>query len=269
MKNIMLRNNVKIEGIGEKTIIFAPGFGCDQTVWKEVKDAFIDKYRVILFDYVGMGKTALESYDRDRYRTLSGYVQDVLEVCSTLDLENAIFVGHSVSSMIGMLASIKKPNYFSNLIMIGPSPCYLNDPPSYYGGFEKEDLSGLLEMMEKNYVGWANMFASTLVNDPDSLSLSKALEDRFCSTDPVIARQFAEATFFSDNRGDLSKVTVPTFIMQCSNDIIAPTEVGEYLNDQLSNSTFIKLKAVGHCPHMSHPEETIHVIQQYLKEFYN
>ncbi len=267
MENILLRNNVKIEGSGEKTLIFAPGFGCDQTVWNEVKDAFIDEYRVILFDYVGMGKSDIGSYNRDRYHTLSGYAQDVLDICSTLELEDAIFVGHSVSSMIGMLASIKKPTYFSNLIMIGPSPCYLNDPPSYYGGFEKEDLLGLLEMMEKNYIGWANMFASTLVNDPDRHTLSHDLEDRFCSTDPVIARQFAEATFFSDNRGDLSKVTVPSYIMQCSNDIIAPTEVGNYLHDQLPNSKFIKLKAVGHCPHMSHPEETTQAILQYLTEF--
>lgn len=263
-QNIMKRNNVKIEGEGGKTLIFAPGFGCDQSVWESVKSAFTDEYRVILFDYVGLGNSDIDSYDRDRYRTLSGYVQDLLDICSSLNLANAIFVGHSVSSMIGMMASIRKPSYFSQLIMIGPSPCYLNDPPSYNGGFEKDDLLGLLDLMEKNYIGWANIFASTLVNHPDNLDVIKDLEDRFCSTDPIIARQFAEATFFSDNRGDLSKVSVPSLIMQCSNDIIAPTSVGEYLHHQIPNSTFQKLKATGHCPHMSHPEETIQVIRQYL-----
>ncbi|MGQ4668002.1 alpha/beta fold hydrolase [Metabacillus halosaccharovorans] len=267
MSHVIKRNNVKIEGSGEKTIVFAPGFGCDQTVWQNVKNAFLDDYKVILFDYVGIGNSDIESYDPEKYHTLSGYVQDLLDICSALNFEKTIFVGHSVSSMIGMLASIKKPAYFSTLIMIGPSPCYLNDPPSYYGGFEKDDLLGLLDMMEKNYIGWANMFASTLVNDPNRHSLSKDLEDRFCSTDPVIARQFAEATFFADNRGDLSKVSVPSLIIQCSNDIIAPAEVGEYLLNQLPNSELKRLIATGHCPHMSHPEETIQVIRQYLEEF--
>ncbi|HZH62465.1 MAG TPA: alpha/beta hydrolase [Metabacillus sp.] len=264
-QGILLRNNVQIEGSGEKSIIFAPGFNCDQTVWKSVANAFKQEYQVILFDYVGLGKSDIQSYDRNRYHTLSGYVQDLLEICAALDLKEAIFVGHSVSSMIGMLASIAKPSYFSHLIMIGPSPYYLNDPPSYYGGFEKEDLLGLIDMMEKNYIGWAKMFASTVMNNPDRPYLSKELEDRFCSTDPLIARQFAEAAFFADNRRDLSKVSVLSLIMQCSNDIIAPTEVGEYLKYHLPYSEYKKLKATGHCPHMSHPEETIEVIQEYLR----
>jgi sigma-B regulation protein RsbQ len=264
-QDVLLRNNVQIEGFGEKSIIFAPGFNCDQTVWNAVAGAFKQEYQVILFDYVGLGKSDIQSYDPKRYHTLSGYVSDLLDVCAALDLKKAIFVGHSVSSMIGMLASIAQPNYFSHLIMVGPSPYYLNDPPSYYGGFKKEDLLGLIDMMEKNYIGWANMFASLIMSNPDQPSITKELEDRFCSTDPLIARQFAEAAFFTDNRGDLPKVTVPSLIMQCSNDIIAPTEVGEYLKDHLPYSQYKKLKATGHCPHMSHPEETIQVIQEYLR----
>src|SRR5699024_4249480 len=178
--------------------------------------------------------------------------------------KDAIFVGHSVSGMIGLLASVKQPAYFSDLIMIGPSPCYLNFPPEYYGGFEKEDLVGLLDMMEKNYIGWATVFASTVANNPNRPDIEKELEDRFCSTDPVISRIFAEACFFADNRKDLFKVTVPSFIMQCQEDVIAPVAVGEYLNGHIPGSKMAYMKATGHCPHMSHPEETFQLITTYL-----
>ncbi|MGM0903944.1 MAG: alpha/beta fold hydrolase [Bacillota bacterium] len=264
-QNILFRNNVKIIGNGAKSILFAPGFGCDQTVWNLVAKAFKEDYRIILFDYVGTGNSDLQAYDVHRYNTLEGYAQDVLDVCSALELENAIFIGHSVAGMIGMLASLRQPEYFSNLIMLAPSPRYLNDPPEYFGGFEKEQLLGLLEMMEKNYIGWATMFADTLLNNPNHPEVKSDLEDRFCSTDPIIARQFAQATFFSDNRKDLMKVSVPSLIMQCSEDIIAPETVGQYLQQHLPNSTYIKMKAIGHCPHMSDPEETIGLIRQYLK----
>lgn len=263
-QNILLRNNVKVIGNGPKSIIFAPGFGCDQTVWNQVAKAFENEYRIILFDYVGTGNSDLQAYDVKRYSTLDGYAQDVLDVCSALELENAIFIGHSVAGMIGMLASLRKPEYFSTLIMLAPSPRYLNDPPEYYGGFEKEQLLGLLEMMEKNYIGWATMFADTLLNNPNHPEVKSDLEDRFCSTDPIIARQFAEATFFSDNRKDLKKVTVPSLILQCSDDIIAPESVGQYLQQHLPNSTYKKMDAIGHCPHMSAPEETIHALREYL-----
>jgi len=264
-QNILFRNNVKIIGNGAKSIMFAPGFGCDQTVWTQVAKAFEDEYRIILFDYVGTGNSDLQAYDVNRYSTLDGYAEDVLDVCSALELENAIFIGHSVAGMIGMLASLRQPKYFSKLIMLAPSPRYLNDPPEYFGGFEKEQLEGLLEMMEKNYIGWATMFADTLLNNPNHPEVKGDLEDRFCSTDPIIARQFAQATFFSDNRTDLKKVRVPSLILQCSEDIIAPEAVGQYLNQHLPNSTFKKMNAIGHCPHMSDPEETIDLIRQYLK----
>jgi sigma-B regulation protein RsbQ len=265
-ENILFRNNVKVIGNGTQSMIFAPGFGCDQSVWNEVAKAFEEDYRVILFDYVGSGNSDILAYDEDRYRTLVGYAQDVLDICAALNVKDSIFVGHSVGSTIGMLASLIHSEYFSQLIMVGPSPCYLNDPPEYFGGFEKEDLLGLLDLMEKNYIGWANFFAATVMNNPDRPELVSELEDRFCSTDPVIARQFALATFFADSREELPKVTVPTFILQCSEDIIAPAAVGEYMNQHLPNSTLLTMKATGHCPHMSHPEETILLRNECLKE---
>ncbi|WP_100408265.1 alpha/beta fold hydrolase [Bacillus solitudinis] len=263
---IISRNNVKVKGNGPRTMIFAPGFGCDQSVWESVACAFEDEYQIVLFDYVGSGNSDLRAYDVNRYKTLDGYAQDVLDVCSALDLKEAIFVGHSVGSMIGMLASLNSPNYFSHLIMLGPSPCYLNDPPNYYGGFEKEQLLGLIDMMEKNYIGWATVFSATVMNNPDRPELKHELEDRFCSTDPIIARQFAEAAFFADNRKDLQRVTVPSLILQCSDDIIAPSVVGQYIHQHLPNSTLKRMEATGHCPHMSHPDETVQLIRHYLKE---
>jgi sigma-B regulation protein RsbQ len=264
-QTILFRNNVKVIGNGPRTILFAPGFGCDQTVWNDVARAFEDDFRIVLFDYVGTGNSDLQAYDVNRYSTLDGYAEDVLDVCSALELENAIFIGHSVAGMIGMLASLRQPKYFSILIMLAPSPRYLNDPPEYFGGFEKEQLEGLLEMMEKNYIGWATMFADTLLNNPNHPEVKSDLEDRFCSTDPIIARQFAQATFFSDNRKDLKKVSVPSLILQCSEDIIAPESVGQYLQQHLPNSMYKKMQAVGHCPHMSDPEETITILRDYIE----
>jgi sigma-B regulation protein RsbQ len=264
-RNILSRNNVSIKGEGEQTMILAPGFGCDQTVWNAVSALFERDYRVILFDYVGMGKSDITAFDPDKYSDLSGYAQDVLDVCSALNLKDAIFVGHSVGGIIGLLASLQHPEYFSGLIMIGPSPCYLNEPPEYYGGFEKEDLTGLIDMMDKNYIGWATMFASTITNNPERPDVAGELEHRFCSTDPVIARKFAEACFFADNREDLQNVTVPSLIMQCADDVIAPAAVGEYMNRHIPGSTITYMNATGHCPHMSHPEETYQLIREYLE----
>lgn len=248
-------------------MIFAHGFGCDQNMWRYVWPAFEKDYRIVLFDYVGAGKSDLSAYNKERYSDLNGYAQDVLDICEALDLRNAIFVGHSVSSVIGMLAAIKGPSYFSSLILVGPSPRYINDGDGYIGGFERSDIEELLSTMEKNYIGWANFLGPAIMKNPERPELAEELVDSFCSTDPVIARLFAEATFFSDNRNDLRKISHPTLIMQCSEDLIAPYEVGEYLHKNLKNSTLIVLKATGHCPHMSHPEETIQVISEYLNNF--
>ncbi|MEK3934978.1 alpha/beta hydrolase [Sporosarcina sp. FSL W7-1349] len=263
-QNILFRNNVNITGKGTKAMIFAPGFGCDQNMWRLVAPFFEEHFRVILFDYVGSGKSDYNAYSPSRYSDLNGYAQDVLDICAALELKEAVFVGHSVGCMIGMLASIQEPHRFEQLVMIGPSPCYLNDHPDYFGGFEKEDLDALIDMMEMNYIGWANYLSQIIMKNPDRPELSQELEESFCSTDPTVARQFAIATFFSDNREDIEKVEVPSLILQCSEDAVAPIEVGRYMHRTLSDSTFRLMGATGHCPHMSHPEETIRLIHDYL-----
>ena len=262
--DILKRNNVRVSGRGTRPMLFAHGFGCDQNMWRFVAPAFEEDYRVVLFDYVGSGKSDLRAYDPRRYSTLEGYAQDVLDVCAALRLRDVVFVGHSVSSVVGLLASIREPRLFSRVVMVGPSPCYINDPPDYRGGFERADIEGLLDLMEHNYIGWANFLAPVVAKNPERPELARELEESFCSTDPRVARRFAEATFLSDNRGDLPRVSVPSLIMQCSEDAIAPAEVGEYLARHLPHSTLRVLEATGHCPHMSHPEETIRVIREYL-----
>ena len=254
---------MQVFGKGTQPMLFAHGFGCDQNMWRYITPAFEDAYKIILFDYVGAGKSDISAYHPERYASLQGYARDVLEICAELQLEKVIFVGHSVSSMIGLLAAAEEPKYFERFIMVGPSPCYINDE-GYTGGFERKDIEGLLETMEKNYIGWANFLAPNIMGNPDRAHLGEELTQSFCSTDPVIARQFAEATFFSDNRKDLHKTRIPALILQCSDDIIAPLEVGTYLSKHLANSTLRVMKATGHCPHMSEPEETISLMREYL-----
>ncbi|HKO67525.1 MAG TPA: alpha/beta hydrolase [Burkholderiaceae bacterium] len=262
---IRARNNVRFSGRGERTIVFAHGFGCDQTMWRLVTPAFEADYRVVLFDYVGCGKSDWTAWDAQRYSSLRGYAQDVLDVLSAFDLHEVIFVGHSVSAMIGMLASIVAPEPFERLIHIGPSACYVNDA-EYTGGFERKDIEGLLDLMEKNYIGWAAFLAPVVMKNPGRAELTEELQASFCATDPRVTRQFARVTFLSDNRADLAKVTVPSLILQCSEDAIAPSTVGLYLRDALPHATLRQMSATGHCPHMSHPEETIALIKEYLQQ---
>jgi sigma-B regulation protein RsbQ len=264
-QQVLSRNNVRVFGSGTQPMLFAHGFGCDQNMWRFVAPAFADDYRIVLFDYVGSGKSDLGAYDAKKYASLEGYAEDVLDICHALELENVIFVGHSVSSMVGVLAARREPERFAHLILVGPSPRYINDPP-YVGGFERADIEGLLETMEKNYIGWANFLAPAIMKNAERPELAAELTDSFCSTDPVIARRFAEATFFADNRDDLAHVRVPSLILQCSDDMIAPNTVGEYLHRELSGSTLRVMKATGHCPHMSHPQETIQLMQEYLRD---
>ena len=263
-RNILFRNNVKVFGKGTQPMMFAHGFGCDQNMWRLVTPAFEQDYRIILFDYVGSGKSDLQAYSAERYGDLNGYARDVLDICAELELTRVVFVGHSVSGVVGMLASIREPERFDRLILVGPSPCYINDPPAYVGGFERADIEGLLDVMEKNYIGWANFLAPVVMKNQERPELTRELEESFCSTDPRIARRFAEATFFSDNRSDVPRVTIPSLIMQCSEDAIAPLGVGDYLHRHLPQSTLRVMKATGHCPHMSHPDETIQIIKEYL-----
>ena len=263
-QDVLTRNNVNVSGAGTQPMMFAHGFGCDQNMWRYVTPAFEDDYRIVLFDYVGSGRSDLGAYDAHRYGSLDGYARDILDICDALQLEDVILVGHSVSSIIAVLAANREPARFEHLILIGPSPRYINDQPDYVGGFERAEIEGLLDMMDRNYIGWANFLAPAIMKNPERPELGEELTASFCSTDPVIARRFAEATFFADNRDDLALVRVPSLILQCSEDMIAPPEVGEYTHRQLQGSTLRVLDATGHCPHMSHPEETIRAIREYL-----
>jgi sigma-B regulation protein RsbQ len=262
--DVLSRNNVKVAGRGTQPMLFAHGFGCDQNMWRFVAPAFEEDYRVVMFDYVGSGKSDLGAYDAKRYGSLEGYAQDVLDIVHALDLQDVIFVGHSVSSMIGVLAANREPERFARLVLLVPSARYINEAPGYVGGFERADLEGLLEMMDRNFIGWANFLAPVIMKNPDQPELGAELEASFCSTDPVIARRFAEATFFADNRADARDVKVPALIVQASDDAIAPQSVGEFLHRTMPGSTYRLLDVTGHCPHMSHPEETIGAIREYL-----
>lgn len=264
--NVLIRNNVKVFGNGTQPMLFVHGFGCDQNMWRYVTPAFERDYRIVLLDYVGSGHSDLSAYDPERYATLDGYGQDVLEVCHALDLRDIVFVGHSVSAMVGVLVANREPERFAHLILVSPSPRYINEEPGYVGGFERSDIEGLLETMDRNYIGWANYLAPAIMKNADRPELGAELTESFCSTDPVIARRFAEATFYADNRADLPHVRVPSLILQCSEDIIAPLEVGEYLNRELPRSTLQVMKATGHCPHMSAPDETVALMREYLAE---
>jgi sigma-B regulation protein RsbQ len=263
-QDALARNNVKVFGRGTQPMLFAHGFGCDQNMWRLVTPAFEDHYRIVLFDYVGSGRSDLAAYDADRYSTLNGYAQDVLDVVHALDLRDVVLVAHSVSSMVAVLAANREPERFERLVLIGPSPRYINDPP-YVGGFERADIEGLLDMMDRNFIGWANFLAPAIMKNADRPELGEELTSSFCSTDPVVARRFAEATFLSDNRTDLGKVSVPSLILQCSDDMVAPLEVGDYLHREMPGSTLRVMNATGHCPHMSHPDETIELIRDYLQ----
>ncbi|WNQ11940.1 alpha/beta hydrolase [Paenibacillus aurantius] len=263
-ESILRRNNVKLSGHGATPILFAPGFGCDQNMWRFVAPAFEQDYRVILFDYVGSGQSDRQAYDPDRYSTLEGYVHDVLDIVETLNLKEAIFVGHSVGAMIGLLASIREPERFRRLILVGPSPRYLNDLPDYFGGFKRKYLEELFDLMDQSFLGWAHFLAPTIMRNPERPELAQELEESFCATDPAIARRFAEATFYADNREDLPKVTVPSLILQCNRDQIAPVEVGRYMHRHLPGSTLKQMEATGHYPHVSHPDEIIRLIKKDL-----
>jgi sigma-B regulation protein RsbQ len=233
-------------------------------MWRFITPAFADEYRILLFDYVGSGKSDIASYTARRYETLSGYKRDVIEICDVLDLRDAIFAGHSVSGMIGALASIDRPELFSHLVLLSPSPCYIN-AHDYVGGFDRADITGLLDLMERNYGGWASFLAPVIMKNSGRPELAQELEESFCAIDPAIARQFAGATFYSDNRADLPRVTTPSLIVQVSDDAIAPVSVGEFIHAALPDSTYQLLDATGHCPHISHPLETARIIKNYLE----
>ena len=261
---IRVRNNVRISGSGSQVMMFAHGFGCDQSMWRYVAPAFEEDYRVVLFDYVGCGKSDWSAYDEQRYSTLEGYAQDILDIVAAFELKDVTLVSHSVSSVIGLLAALKAPGRFARHVLVGPSPCYVNDG-DYVGGFARTDIEGLLDLMEKNYVGWAAFLAPVVMKNPGNPELVQELQESFCATDPRVTRSFAKATFLSDYRAQMAKVQEPCLILQCSDDAIAPQAVGDWLNRALPGSTLRVMKATGHCPHMSHPAETISLMKEYLQ----
>jgi sigma-B regulation protein RsbQ len=257
---------VVVDGLPDgKPMVFAHGFGCDQNMWRFVEPAFRASFSTVVFDYVGAGRSDLSAYDPERYATLDGYVADLLDVCEEVGVQGGIFVGHSVSAMVGVLASIAAPDVFRALVLIGPSPCYVDDG-EYVGGFSREDIAGLLESLESNYLGWSAAMAPVIVGNRDRPELGAELTESFCRTDPEVQKRFARATFLSDNRGDLGRVRVPTLVLQCSDDVIAPTAVGEFVSSQIPNSRMVLLAATGHCPNLSAPEETIEAIAAFVAD---
>ena len=245
-------------------MVFAHGFGCDQNMWRFVEPAFREGYRTVLFDYVGAGRSDLAAYDAERYSTLDGYARDVIEICEALDLADAVFVGHSVSAMIGALSSVAAPARIGALVMIGPSPRYIDDD-GYVGGFTAGDIDGLLDSLDSNYLGWSSTMAPVIMGNPERPELGAELTESFCRTDPDIQRRFARATFLSDNRADLALVKVPTLVLQCADDVIAPGSVGEYVHERIAGSRLVQLVATGHCPNLSAPAETIDAIGAFLR----
>jgi sigma-B regulation protein RsbQ len=261
----LARNNVTVSGNpAGQPMLFSHGFGCDQHMWRHVAPAFEATHRIVLFDHVGFGDSDESAWSPERYATLQGYAGDVLEICAALDLQDVIFVGHSVSSMIGVLAAIAEPQRFARLVLVAPSPRYIDDD-GYVGGFTVEDVSGLLESLESNYLGWSSAMAPVIMGNPDRPELGAELTASFCRSDPEIARQFARVTFLSDNRHDLERVKTQTLVLQCTNDAIAPVTVGEFVRDALPNATYVLLDATGHCPNLSAPEATTEAIAAFVR----
>ncbi|MEV6306733.1 alpha/beta hydrolase [Actinoplanes sp. NPDC051861] len=260
------KNAVTMSGAESgRPMLFAHGYGCDQNMWRYVTPAFTDTHRVVLFDHVGNGRSDLAAYQDARYSSLDGYAEDVLEIVREFDLRDVIFVGHSVSSIIGLLAANREPERFAGLVMVGPSPRYINDEAEgYIGGFGRSDIEEMLESLDSNYLGWSSAMAPVIMGNPERPELGEELKNSFCRTDPEIAKKFARVTFLSDNRADLPRSRVPSLILQCSDDVIAPTVVGEYVHKHTPGSTFLALNATGHCPNLSAPEETVDAIKSWL-----
>ncbi len=262
---VVERHNVREAGpAGGQPMLFAHGFGCDQHMWRYVAPRFEPEFRVIVFDHVGAGGSDLSAYDPDRYSSLRAYAEDVLEICRELDLRDVVFVGHSVAAMIGVLASNADPGRFAKLVLVSPSPRYIDDG-SYVGGFTEQDIAELLDSLDSNYLGWSSAMAPVIMGNGERPELGEELTASFCRTDPEIARRFAQATFLADNRSDLAQVSVPTLVLQCSSDVIAPPAVGEFVRDAIPDSSYVLLRATGHCPNLSAPGETADAIAAFVR----
>jgi sigma-B regulation protein RsbQ len=264
--DVLTRNNVTLAGPADgPPMVFAHGFGCDQGMWRHVAPAFTDTYRVVLFDHVGAGGSDLSAFDPTRYGRLEGYAADVIEILDALALPPAVFVGHSVSAIIGVLAAVERPELFDRLVLLGPSPRYIDDA-GYRGGFSREEIDELLQTMDGNYLGWSVHIAPVIMGTPDRPELGQELASSFCRTDPTIARHFARTTFLSDNRADLDRVRTPSLVLQCRQDVIAPPEVGAFVHSHLQDSELVVLDAVGHCPNLSAPDQVVAAMRRYLSK---
>jgi sigma-B regulation protein RsbQ len=263
--SIERRNNVHVSGDGPATMFFAHGFGCDQNMWRLLVPSYQDRYRVVLFDLVGSGGSDLAAYSPAKYASLQGYADDVLELVAALATGPALFVGHSVSAMIGLLADLAAPGRFAAHLMIGPSPCYIDDG-DYVGGFTRQDIEGLLDTLDSNYLGWSSNMAPAIMGAPDQPALADELTNSFCRTAPDIAKQFARVTFLSDLRPLLPQLSTPTLIVQCNDDLIAPLAVGAYMHRVVPNSMLTVIDNIGHCPHLSAPGACSAAIDGYLAE---
>ena len=261
--NVIQRNNIISKGNGTQVMLFAHGFGCDQNMWRFVAPAFEEDYKVVLFDHVGAGNSDLSAYSSEKYSQLEGYAADIVELCEEMELKDVIFVGHSVSSIIGMIASLQKPGLFKSLIMVSPSPSYINDG-EYVGGFTKEQITELMDSLDNNHLGWSMTMAPVIMANPERGELAEELSNSFCRSNPEIAKEFARTTFFSDKRALLPEVNIPTLILQCSEDVIAPEEVGIYMHEKIKDSELVIMEATGHCPNLSAPEETITAMKAFL-----
>lgn len=260
---VLKRHGVRVIGHGKPPMLLCNGFGCTQRIWHYLTTALAVHHQVIVFDYVGSGDSDRSAYDPQKYSTLAGYAQDVVEICQALDLREATLVGHSVGATIAMLAAIQAPQHFANTVLLAPSPCYLNEP-GYYGGFERADLLQVLATMEADYRGWTMAFADLLMGPTNTSSLGEELASFFCETDSTIAQQFARVTFFSDNRADVAQLQLPALVVQCTDDVAGPPEVGEYLLRHLPHAQLVTLNTCGHCPHLSAPLETLAAIQAFV-----
>jgi sigma-B regulation protein RsbQ len=260
---IQTRNNVRSRGKGPLTLVFAHGFGCDQHMWRLVEPTFAERYQTVMFDVVGCGQSELSAYDISKYSTLSGYAQDIIEIIDEFAEGPVVFVGHSVSAMAGVIAANMRPGLISAHVMVGPSPSYINDG-DYVGGFTREDIDSLLETLESNYLGWSSSMAPVIMGAPGQPDLGVELTNSFCQTDPDIAKRFARVTFLSDNRPDVARTQAPSLILQCSDDIIAPVEVGLYLSQVIPDNQLVVIDNVGHCPHLSSPGPCITAIENFL-----
>ncbi|MFT6898599.1 MAG: sigma-B regulation protein RsbQ [Paraglaciecola sp.] len=265
MNSIKIRNNVNVSGRkNAPTVMLAHGFGCDQNMWRFMLPELEKHYQVVLFDYVGSGNSVLIDYSIEKYGKLEGYAEDIIDIIDELQLRDVTIIGHSVSAIIASIASLDIPLIIKKIVMVCPSPCFLNMPPDYEGGFERIDLEELIALMDKNYIGWANYLAPLVMGSSQSQELIGELSGSFCSTDPIIAKTFAKATFFSDYRHILPDITCSVLILQSSCDALASVGVGHYMVDNIPDSEMVIIAAEGHCLHMTHYQEIAPIIARFI-----